>query len=234
MQLIADMHTHSLASGHAYGTIREMAQAAAERGLRVLGITDHAPGIPGTCDPFYFNNLRTVPRVLSGVEVYHGSEVNVLEDGTLSLEQKYINKLDYCIVGIHKYCFQNQGAVANTERLIACMQNPKIRFVTHPDDDRMPLNYPLLVSAAQETHTALEINNSSLVPATKRIRCRENYRTLLALCKEKNVPVIVSSDAHDPSSVGSFDYAMEILSEADFPEELVLNTEKNKLLAFLL
>ena len=28
-----DTHTHTIASGHAYGTIREMAQAAAERGL---------------------------------------------------------------------------------------------------------------------------------------------------------------------------------------------------------
>ena len=31
MKLISDLHTHTLASGHAYGTIRENAQAAAER-----------------------------------------------------------------------------------------------------------------------------------------------------------------------------------------------------------
>ena len=30
IRLIADLHTHTLASGHAYGTIREQAQAAAE------------------------------------------------------------------------------------------------------------------------------------------------------------------------------------------------------------
>ena len=39
IRLIADLHTHTLASGHAYGTIRENAQAAAERDLRILGIT---------------------------------------------------------------------------------------------------------------------------------------------------------------------------------------------------
>ena len=42
---ILDIHTHTIASGHAYGTIREMAQAANERGLLLLGLSDHAPGI---------------------------------------------------------------------------------------------------------------------------------------------------------------------------------------------
>ncbi|MGN1142248.1 MAG: PHP domain-containing protein [Oliverpabstia sp.] len=42
-KIIADVHTHTLASGHAYGTIREMAQAAAEKKLEILGITEHAP-----------------------------------------------------------------------------------------------------------------------------------------------------------------------------------------------
>jgi len=30
MKLIADLHSHTLMSGHAFGTIREMAQAAAD------------------------------------------------------------------------------------------------------------------------------------------------------------------------------------------------------------
>ncbi len=52
-----DLHTHTLVSGHAYGTVREMAQAAAQRGMALLGITEHGPGIPGTCEPIYFGNL---------------------------------------------------------------------------------------------------------------------------------------------------------------------------------
>ena len=53
MQLIPklDVHTHTIVSGHAYSTMQEMAREAAERGLKILGITEHAPGIPGTCDP---------------------------------------------------------------------------------------------------------------------------------------------------------------------------------------
>ena len=42
MEYILDLHTHTIASGHAYSTIREMAQAASEKGLKLLGITEHA------------------------------------------------------------------------------------------------------------------------------------------------------------------------------------------------
>ena len=82
---------HTIASGHAYGTIREMAQAAAGRGLQLIGLSEHAPGIPGTVHPFYYLNLQVIPRELYGVEIVHGSEINVLPGGELSLEQRYID-----------------------------------------------------------------------------------------------------------------------------------------------
>lgn len=51
-KLVADMHMHTLVSGHAYGTIREMVQVAKEKELKMIGISEHGPGIPGTIDPF--------------------------------------------------------------------------------------------------------------------------------------------------------------------------------------
>ena len=104
LKLIADLHTHTLASGHAYGTIRENAQAAAEAGLKILGTSEHGPGIPGTCDPLYFINLRCVPDELFGVRILRGSEINVLEGGKLSLSDRVIEYLDYAIAGIHPHC----------------------------------------------------------------------------------------------------------------------------------
>ena len=233
IKLIGDMHMHTLASGHAYGTIREMAQAAAEIGLKIIGITEHGPGIPGTVDPFYFGNLKVVPRELCGVEVLHGCEVNVLNDGTLSLNDRFIRRLDYCSVGIHTLCYENAGKEKNTENLISCMQHPKIKFVTHPDDDHTPLDYERLTDAAKETNTALEINNSSLVKKEFRLNCYDNYRTILRLCHEKNVPVIVNSDAHDPSQVGMLDLAAELLESEGFPADLVLNADYDRLVHFL-
>ena len=54
---IMDTHTHTLASGHAYSTIRENAAAAAGRGLELLAVTEHAPRMTGSCQAIYFQNL---------------------------------------------------------------------------------------------------------------------------------------------------------------------------------
>ena len=43
----ADLHTHTIASGHAYSTINEIAAEAARRQLRLIGMTDHGPALPG-------------------------------------------------------------------------------------------------------------------------------------------------------------------------------------------
>ena len=234
MRFTADMHTHTLASGHAYGTIREMAQAAAEKHLQVLGITEHAPGIPGTVDPFYYLNFEVIPRTLYGVRILHGCEINVLNDGTLSLEEKVISKLDYAIAGIHTLCYEDAGREKNTENVIACMRHPKVKLISHPDDDHTPLDYEILARGARDTGTALEVNNSSLVKKKRRLNCYDNYRRMLRWCEKLSVPVIVDSDAHDPSWVGRLDLAEELLREVGFPEELVLNTDEKRLCAFLL
>ena len=230
---ILDIHTHTIASGHAYGTIREMAQAARDKDIKLLGLTEHAPGIPGTCDPFYYFNLKVIPRELYGVKIFHGSEVNVLEDGTLSLGQEYIDCLDYLIAGIHRPCYEDQGIEKNTDNLISCMKHPKVYFVSHPDDNHTPLNYDRLVKAAQEYHVALEVNNSSLVKEEKRWGCVENYHKMLRLCMEMHVPIFVGSDAHDPSWVGEFSLAQKLLKEIDFPDELIINNDTEKFERFI-
>lgn len=231
---VMDLHTHTLASGHAYGTIREMAQAAAEKGLHVLGITEHAPGIPGTVDPFYYSNLSAIPRQIYGVTIMSGCEINVLDGGKLSLEEKYIDRLDYAIVGIHPQCYTNAGIDQNTDNVIRCMAHPKVFFVSHPDDDHTPLDYERLVEAAKKYHVALEVNNNSLRKKPgRRINIRENYRTMLRLCMEHGVPVFASSDAHDPSRVADFSLCREVLEDASFDERLLLNTDANKLWDFL-
>ena len=230
---ILDIHTHSIASGHAFGTIREMAQAASERGLKVLGVSEHAPGIPGTTDPIHFTNLTVVPRTLYGVHIVHGCEINIQNDGTLSLAQRYIDFLDYAIIGLHNICYQNEGAEKNTENVISCMKNEKVHFVSHPDDGNIPLDYEKLVLGAKENQVALEVNNSSIVKKAKRLNCIENYRTMLSLCMEYEVPILVSSDAHDPSWVGELSLARELLNDVQFDDRLILNTDLNKLGEFI-
>ena len=227
-----DIHTHTIASGHAYGTIREMAAAAAEKKLTILGISEHGPGIPGTCETIYFSNLRMAPHRLCGVNILYGCEINVLNGGRLSLT-KYVDRLDYGIVGIHCQCYENEGAEGNTKNLVACMKDPHIFFVSHPDDNKTPLDYRVLVRAALQYHVALEVNNSSLIKRDQRLGCVENYREMLALCREYCCPVIVNSDAHGPAYIGRFTEAVALLNEVNFPSELILNTDIDRFLSFI-
>lgn len=102
-----DVHTHTLASGHAFSTIQEMAKAASEKGLKFLGITEHTPGIPGSCELIYFRNLHVVPRNMYGVNLLLGAEINILNpDGTLDIDESLMEKLDLRIAGIHSLCYR--------------------------------------------------------------------------------------------------------------------------------
>lgn len=229
-----DIHTHTIASGHAYGTIREMAAAAAERGLALLGFAEHGPGVPGTCDPFYFLNISAVPRRLSGVEIVHGCEANVLNGRAgFELPQRCIDRLDYIIAGVHLPWYRDEGAEKNTDNVIACMEHEKVFFISHPDNDNAPLLYGRLVEAAKEYHVALEVNNSSLLHPERRPGCVKNYKEMLALCQKAGTPIIVNSDAHDPSAVGGFEAARALLNEVGFDEGLVLNTDVEEFKRFI-
>lgn len=232
--IIADLHTHSVMSGHAFGTVRELAAEAAARNLQILGVTEHGPGIPGTCNPIYFRNIVDAPRNLHGVEMLYGSETNVLNSGKVDLDEKHLRCLDYAIAGIHGLCYEDVGIVRNTDNVISCMEHPKVRFISHPDADNYPLDYEALVQGAKERNCALELNNSSLRKPWLRPGCVENYEKMLPLCMEYGVSVIVNTDAHDPSQVGDFTLAMALLERLEFDENLILNNDPEKLKAFLL
>lgn len=231
-KLIMDLHTHTLASGHAYGTVRENALAASEKGLIGLGVTEHGPGMPGSCHPLYFTNIDYIPRQLYGVNVYYGVENDMMDGGTMSLQDRAMSVLDYAIVGIHATCYKDQGISRNTDNLIKCMSNPKVFFVSHPDDSTYPLDYEALVPAAKELGVALEVNNNTLRRGWKK-NCVQNIKTYLDLCMRYRTNIIVSSDAHDPSTVGRFQEAIALLDEIHFDEELIINNSEEKFREFI-
>ena len=76
MRLLADLHTHSTASGHAYSTITELAAAASSRSLECIAITDHGPALPGAPGPIHFWNLGVIPIFERGVLLLTGVEAN--------------------------------------------------------------------------------------------------------------------------------------------------------------
>lgn len=234
MKIELDVHTHTIASGHAFSTLQEMVQAASEKGLKLLGITEHAPGIPGSCSPIYFRNLYVVPRRMYGVDLLLGAEINILDcEGNIDMDEFYLNLLDLRIAGIHSLCYAGGTPEENTHGMVQAIANPYIHIISHPGDGTAKLNFEPIVLAAKEHHTLLEINNSSLRPCRKKMDARDNNLEILRLCKRYEVPVILGSDAHISFDIATYDYALPLIGETEFPEELIMNTSVEKFKTYL-
>lgn len=234
MKPLIDAHTHTVASGHAYSTIQEMARAAAGMGLQVLGITEHAPTIPGSCGLLYFRNMFVVPRQMYGVRLLMGCEVNILDtEGTLDLDDDYLDRLDLAIAGIHIVCWQGGTKEENTHGVLKVIRNPKINIISHPGDGTAELDFEQLVLAAKESHTLLEINNHSLAPQRHKTVARDNNLEILRLCKQHGVPTILGSDAHISFQIADYERLYPLLAETDFPDELIMNYWPDKFFDYL-
>lgn len=230
-----DVHTHTIASGHAYNTLQEMVNTAKEKGLKLLGISDHAIAMPGTCHLFYFHNLKVVERNYGDLELVLGSEVNIIGyNGELDLDDETLAGLDYAIVSLHTPCLAPGTKEQNTHALIKAMENPYINIIGHPDDSRFPIDYEALVKAAKDNHVLIEINNSSLNPKGFRENAHANDIEILNLCKQYQVPVCLNSDAHVASDIGRTDFIDPLLHETNFPDELIINNSVEKFKQFIL
>jgi putative hydrolase len=234
MKYELDMHTHTIASGHAYSTMAEMIEAAHQKGLKALGIVEHTSAMPGTCDDIYFLNLKVVPREQKGMRIYLGAEVNIIDyDGNIDLPQHCMDCLDYAIASIHPPCLRSGTMEENTQAMLKVMENPKVRIIGHPDDGRFPLDYEALVKGAKQHGVLLEVNNNSLNPNGFRHNTVENCSIMLELCKQYLVPVIMNSDAHITFEVGNHNYSQPVIEKLDFPEELIINTSLEKWMNFI-
>ena len=206
MKLLFDLHTHTVASGHAFSTLKENIEEAAAKGLKAMGTSDHYSAMPGSAQPIYFTNFKAIKEKILGVRIFTGMEANV-------------------IASLHVPCVKAGTREENTNALIGAMKNPYVKIIGHPDDDRFPLDYEKLVKAAAKEKVALEVNNSSFSPRTGRLNADKNLPVMLSFCKKYKVPVIVDSDAHIFYDIGNLDRAKEMLEACEFPKKLILNTK---------
>lgn len=229
-----DVHTHTVASGHAFSSLQEMAKAASEKGLEILGITDHAPSLPGGANFVYFLNMHVVPREMYGVRIMMGSELNILDTkGTLDLDESLYKLMDIRIAGIHKLCYQPGTITQNTDGMLAAINNKWTDIISHPGDGTAQLLFEPIVLAARDTQTLLEINSSSLKPVRQKMEAYANNMEILRLCRKYDVPVILGSDAHISFDVANYEYALPLIAESQFPEELIVNDKPKMFLEYI-
>lgn len=232
LEFVADLHIHTIASGHAYSTVLEIAQAAAAKGLAMIALTDHGPKMPGAPHPYHFGNLAALPDVICGVRVLKGIEANVMNyEGGLDLEAARLAKLDIVLAGLHTYCAPNGSVEDNTRMMIEAMKNCWVDVIVHPGNPEYPVDEEVIVKAAVEHDVALEINNSSLT--VSRQGSMPHCDNIASLAKRFGAKVIVGTDSHFCQSVGDFDAAAILLEKNGIRPEQVINTSVDKVRAHL-
>lgn len=225
MKILADFHTHTIASGHyTTDTVTFMAEEAFKRGILYLGITDHAPKMPGAANASYFRNLKYCDKKLYGVNILYGAELNVLnEKGEVDLPEDILRNLDYAIASLHKDAIKPRSENLDTAALTAAAENPHINIIGHPDDPTFSVNFSALTDAAKKTGTIIEFNAVGVSPEGYRKKNIEGIIETLLLCKNKGVYVSLGSDSHGRKKIADFDNCLKVLKDVSFPSELVLN-----------
>lgn len=248
-----DIHTHTIFSRHAYSTIAENVAAARDAGLELLGSADHFSSMLYTEQDIrnfqYFTNQGCWPRQWGGVTLLRGIEVDIVSlDGSLfgmdipcpcgiaghpyrsprSLYEKIVDGLDYLVASVHNGSFAADAPLAETTAMyVAALENPRVFVLGHTGRSGVPFDMDEVLTVAKERHKLIEINNHSLAAGG---RHHAACRAIAERCAEMGVGITVSSDAHIALDIGRFPYAERLLDEVHFPEELIMNRDRDTLL----
>ena len=232
MMLRADLHTHTIASGHAYSTVGEMARSAAAKGLDLIAITDHAPSMPQTCGWMHFANLHTLPREVCGVTVLRGVELNVRNmEGETDLPERVLKRLDWIIASLHEHVLPSGQETDYTPVYLALAEDPFVDMMGHPESPEYAFDMDRVLPLWAERGKVVEFNEAHIFTGSQ--KNRQNALRLAEACARWGVTVAVDSDAHSEWDVGCTSRAAEMLAEMGFPEELVLNLTAERVLDFL-
>lgn len=234
MNIIADMNTHTIASNNAYSTLLENIQYAKRRRLQAIGLTEHGPFMKGAPDISHAKNtLQTLPEALEGITLINGLECNIT--GTVAArvdaEDDLLRDLEWVSASYNPVITTVPPAPnAMTATYIDLLRNPYITVLGHPARYNQGFDIHEVVGAWRDAGRLIEIDEVSLRMDEDTIA---RVVELALACKELRAQIVVSSDAHFAPSVGKVDLALRMLSEIDFPETLVMNSDYDKLFEFI-
>ncbi len=208
-----DLHCHSNWDG-GDNSIEEMAQAAQGKGYQYIGISDHTKFLRiehGLDEKQLAEQRREVDQINSKFKVQgsrfrvlHGCEANIMNDGSIDVNDDALKKLDYAIAGIHSNMKMPKSEM--TERMIKAMKNPYIKIISHPTGrllkkrDEYQIDIDKIMRAAKETKTALEINASPIRLDLDDLNIKK--------AKEIGVKMIINTDSHEKSQLGLMEYGI--------------------------
>jgi DNA polymerase (family 10) len=207
-KVIGDFHVHSSLSGDGRTALEEMVASAKARGYRVMAITDHAEGTLSGVGREALLEQRAKVQALRAelgdeLTLLHGVELNIGADGELDYDDDFRRGFDYCLASVHDHFDLDRAA--QTKRIVTAMRDPSVRMIGHLSarmiGGRPPIDLDLdaILTAAEETGTALEVNGAlprldMSVEALRRARGRK-------------VTFMLTSDAHVESELDLVQYA---------------------------
>ena len=219
-----DLHVHSRWSDGAHG-IAELAEAAQQRGLSYIAVTDHSQGL-GVARGLTVERLseqaaeiRELNRGLKGFRVLHGTEMDILADGSLDFPDDVLKELDVVVASIHSG-FNNSKEVL-TARIVAAMRNPYVDIIGHPtgrligEREGYPLDMEQVLQVAKETGTALEINAYPL-----RLDLEDRY---VRRAKTLGVVLAINTDTHAKLQFDSLPWGISVAQRGWLERGDVLN-----------
>lgn len=232
MPYSVDLHTHTLASTHAYSSIHDYFALAKQKGIRLFATTDHGPAMTDAPHAWHFVNLRVLPRLLDGVGLLRGIEANIKNlFGEIDCDELMLESLDLVQAGFHKQVFAPSSREENTRAMVNTMRNGLVDIITHPGNPGFPIEVETVVQAAVKYKVALEINNSSFLHS--RSGSEANCLAIAEAARDLGATLVLGSDAHVAFDLGNHTQAEALLAQAKYPPERLLNRSPRALLDFL-
>ncbi len=220
-----ELHGHSLWSDGS-SSIQRMIEAAHTNGYGWFAITDHsgsllvANGLSAERIREQMAEIADAQRAVEPVRVLHGSEVEILADGSLDYEDDLLEELDVVVASIHSNFGQSVDAM--TQRMVRAIEHPHVDVIGHPTGRRLGIrdgytfDVEEVLSAAAATGTAMEINASPT---------RLDLNDVLARrAAELGAPIAINSDAHDPAHIEFMRFGVATARRAWLTAGHVLNT----------
>ncbi len=219
-----DLHVHSKWSDGAH-SIAALAEAARQRGLRYLAVTDHSQGL-AVARGLTAERLREQAleieawnREHKDFRVLHGTEMDIQNDGSLDFPDEVLKKLDIVVASIHSGFAHDRERM--TARIVAAMRNPWVSIIAHPtgrligEREAYQVDMEQVLQVAGETGTALEINCYPL-----RLDLNDRYARR---AKELGVTVAINTDTHASLQFDTLSYGVSVAQRGWLEKSDVLN-----------
>ena len=218
-----DIHMHTTFSDGAF-SIREMIEANIKKGYQFMVITDHskslrvANGLQVERLLRQNEEIKKLNEEYKEIDVYSGTEMDILPDGSLDYDDDVLAQLDYVIAAFHQSFNQSEEEIM--KRLENACRNPYVRHIAHPTGRIIGRrkgyepNIEQLMKLAEETNTIMEINAN---PA----RLDLNADTVR---KYPNVRLTINTDAHHTDHLDFMKYGVATAQKGFVHKDRVINT----------